>query len=411
MLNRISKGVRDTIENIEELDQRDKYYAMLFLENLNIKTMYEEKENEKFHGFINKSTDYFREVRGGKDEKAFVEILAKNNLIEINHVYSKERFSKSYKSKIVDHGGWVTVKAENYMSKTELRHHKARVEKRIKKYKDISWHRNNIIKYLELCLIKLEKLYITKDIIVEFKDKKDLEQKLLELDLMKYSRSNQVLIRKTLEILDIENSYIIQGKYSNRHFHALSNAPKCLRACLKSKLVDRPLVVEIDVSNSQPTILMILIKAKKLQVEQQLFELTEQGKFYESLGKLWGFKEGDITDNSEVRHKVKRIIYGTVLFAEDRNNWYFKKVKKFYPKFSESIEKLDKDRTLARELQRLEVDIMIPTVKKHKAVGIHDSVILTCTSGALEVEIVKSEIEEKFKKRGVKVTLKTTYFD
>lgn len=273
------------------------------------------------------------------------------------------------------------------------------------------WHRNNIIKYLELDLNKVRKLYNDLEISIKFETKKELEEELEKIDVKKYSKRKEILIRKTLEILDVENSYIIQGKNSNRHFHVLSNAPKSLRMCLKSKIADRPLVCEIDVSNSQPTILMILIKAKKMQVEQELFELTEQGKFYESLGKLWGFKEEDITDNSEVRHKVKRIIYGTVMFAEDRDNWHFKKVKKFYPKFAESIEKLDKDRTLARDLQRLEVDIMIPTVKKHKAVGIHDSVILMCASGDLEVEIVKSEIIEKFKKRGVKVTLKTTYFD
>lgn len=410
MINRISKGVRETIENITELDNRDKYYAMLFLESLNRRNIFELKRDENFHGYINKSTDYFREFRGGRDEKAFIEILAKNNLIEINNTYSREKFAKSYKSKIESCGGWVTVKAENYMTKYELRHHQTRVKKRYEKYKCIMWHRNNIAKYLELDLFKVKTLYIKKGIIIEFENKKELEKELEKLDLKKYSKSDQVLIIKTLDILDIENTYITQGKNSKRHFHALSNAPKCLRMCLKSKLVDKPLLVEVDIKNSQPLILLALINANKISVEQELLEFTEQGKFYETLGAIWGFDKEEVTNNKEIRDKVKKLVYGTVLFAECRKNKFFYTLKKVYPLLASAIEKLDKERTLARDLQRLEVDIMIPTVKKYKAVGIHDSIILTCASGSLEVEIVKTEITEKFKKLGVNVALETTYF-
>lgn len=411
VIKRISRSIRDTIENIEEIQGKDKYYAMLFLEDLNIRTTFEKKNNEHFHGYINRHRDYFREIRGSRDEKAFLQILAKNNLIKINERYSKDRFSKSYKSEIGSFGGWTTIKAKDYLNNYELRHHKERVKKRENKYKSILWHKKNIEKLVELDIKKLKLLFLEIGIDIEFNNKTELIKSLEKLETIDFDNSTKVLIRKTFDLLEIENTSIVKGDNSNRHYHALSNAPKKLRNCLKSKLVDKPFLVEIDVKNSQPTILMALIKANKMKLEQEILELTEQGKFYEVLGMAWGFDEAEITNNKKVRDKVKKLVYGTVLFAESRNNKYFKELKKFYPYFASAIEKLDEGRTLARDLQRLEVKIMIPIVKKYGGVGIHDSIILSCTSGALEVEIVKNEIIAKFKKLGVNVTLSIEIFE
>lgn len=405
---RTSKGVLRTIFNIEELSPKDKYYAVVFVTQLINISNKEFKEDEKWHGYINRARQYFRNLRGGINEAKFLEILERNKIIKINHSYEIGKFSKSFKVLINHADTYCTLKAEMVMNRQELINHIKRIRKRDERLDaDLAKHKQNIIDIIDLNLEKVKDLYHRRGIELMALDKEQLEKELESVKVDELDRPMQVLIYKTLELLDVESSKISKGKNSNRHYHILSNASRELRECLMSKLEDKKHLAELDVKNSQPLLLLALIKAKKIKIEESVSKLTQEGKYYEMLAAIFGLDYKRVAEDKKYRTDFKRVVYRDILFAKYRHNKNFMKLKKACPLYAEAIIQLDKDGLLNRQLQQLEAKIMLPLTLKHGGIGIHDSVMLACTQNLAELEVLRKDIIDIFKEYDLEVILES----
>lgn len=402
---RTSLEVIRQINNIRELSEKDKYYAMVFITSLISISNREYKKDEYWHGYISRASKYFRNLRGGTDEATFLEILEQNKLIKINHCYSMDNFSKSFKV-LINHGGsYTTVKAEDYLNEKQLTNHIKRIRRREEKDLELEQHKQNIIDIIDFNLNAIKELYKRRGIQLLSNDKKDLEKELESLNIDNYNRKMQVLIYQTLELIDIEQCRITKGKNSNRHYHALSNMCKDLRDCLESKLKGKKHLVEVDIKNSQPLLLLALIKAKNIEIEEQILKLTQEGYYYEMLASILGMDYKMVANDREYRSEFKNVVFRDILFSKNRNNANFKALKKSAPLYAQAIIDLDKDNLLNRDLQQLEAQIMLPLTVKNRGVGIHDSVILACAEDLAEIYILKEQIVKEFKKFDLDVIL------
>lgn len=402
---RTSLEVIRQINNIRELNEKDKYYAMVFITSLISISNREYKKDEYWHGYITRARQYFRNLRGGIDEATFLDILENNKIIKINHCYSIDNFSKSFKVLVTHGGSYTTVKAEDYLNEKQLTNHIKRIRKREEKDLALEQHKQNIIDIIDFNLNAVKELYKRRGIQLLSNDKKDLEKELESLNIDNYNRKMQVLIYQTLELIDIEQCRITKGKNSNRHYHALSNMCRELRECLKSKLESKKHLAEIDVKNSQPLLLLALIKARNIKIEEAVLKLTQQGYYYEMLAVIFNMDSDRVRNDKEYRSEFKSIVFRDILFSKNRNNGNFKALKKSAPLYAQAIIDLDKDNLLNRDLQRLEAQIMLPLTVKNRGVGIHDSVMLACAEDLAEIYILREQIIKEFKKFDLDVIL------
>lgn len=403
---RTSLEVIRQVSSIAEFSDRDKYFAILFVSSLIRISNAEYKENKYWHGYINRAVKYFRNLRGGRDEKIFLEILEKYKIIKINHCYNVTNFSKSFKV-LINHGGnYITIKAENYLNEKQLTNYIKRLRKKEELQDlELQQHKQNIIDIIDYSLNAIKDLYKKRGIELLSKDKKDLEKELESLNIDSYNRAMQVLIYQTLELIDIVQCKISKGKNSNRHYHPISNMCKELRACFISKLEDKEHLAEVDVKNSQPLLLLALIKAKNIKIEESVLKLTQEGFYYEMLASIFNLDSDRVREDRKYRSEFKRIVFRDILFSKNRNNKNFRALKKSAPKYAQAIIDLDKDNLLNRDLQQLEAQIMLPLTVKNRGVGIHDSVILACTKDLAEIYILKEQIIKEFKKFDLDVIL------
>jgi hypothetical protein len=165
-------------------------------------------------------------------------------------------------------------------------------------------------------------------------------------------------------------------------------------------------LVNIDVKNSQPVILSILLKAhfktNLTEDTQRYIKLCEQGKLYEFLAEKFGL---DIQDE-EARSAFKKSLFKTIFYgrnqaAEKYQEWAcfrseFPTVAAFITAYKA------KDYTaLSIALQRLESEIMIEGVlgkiaQEHKpadffALTIHDSITTTSDNAAYVERLMRQE--------------------
>lgn len=306
------------------------------------------------------------------------------------------------------------VYATEFVSTEDFKAIDARINKYYnQEYKELGckWHQKNIAKMFKPNS-KLISKYFKEAYGLELPDTEEaLEIALMQLEISNLVLSDKAIDKlifdrvKVLEILNLKEGKIVVGAKSGRHYHVLSNASKALRSCVLSTDEEKPFVMEIDLKNSQPTLLACLMERHKLPIEKQLREAILAGQFYEVVGTVLGYKKDDITNNHQIRTNVKQSVYRDIFFCQNNairlNSRFFKQIKEKYPLFCESVIKLSacKDVTLASKLQNLEAELMLPLVKKYKSAGIHDAILfLSPSKDAKEVKSVINAIKRVFKK-------------
>lgn len=169
--------------------------------------------------------------------------------------------------------------------------------------------------------------------------------------------------------------------------------------CLK---IEDDETFEIDIKNSQPLFLNLIIKEEKHNIdpnELNLFKcLTTSGVFYDYLIEHSGLKEKKI---------IKECIY-KVFFGKNANSKCDKFFKKFFPTIHSFIKefkfKNKNYKILAHKLQYLESNLIFNKIVKEiyeqhnqiKLITIHDSIVSAKKYRPIIEEIFYRKLEEEF---------------
>jgi hypothetical protein len=140
--------------------------------------------------------------------------------------------------------------------------------------------------------------------------------------------------------------FIKMGQKVNRIYHTFSNISRVARAYLT--LNKKPIKFQtIDIKNSQPLLLIPMLKAKGLEVDANYVTDCENGMFYERF-----IKAGRTRDEAKVE------IYRGVLFNFNEKRAGNAEFKEIYPQTWESIKKLSaEEQSVAAMLQNTEAEL------------------------------------------------------
>lgn len=411
----VNNIVRDRVLELDNLNNNEKYLAMILLNKISYSYLFQNKDREEQEKeFVSKSIKSITKNIIGKEETTYkiINTLTMSGLVERGTSYQVGEHSKGFKPNFSIGNRLCTLKAEDYLTVEQLRRLNGRIEK--SRDWEIEWHRENILKNVELDRIRVISLCVDifsfnalfpKWVLVEHWSLEDLKIALMGLDLKEDDR--KIMLRsKILELIDLEKTTIKKGIKGGRHYHCLSNAPSELRKCMVSKDPKKPYLWQIDIKNSQPFFLLALLLKKGYEVEESVKADIIGGTFYETIGKLFGYRSGEVLNDKDIRKEVKTIVFRDIFFCTSNTirlaSSKYQSIKKRFPKFCNAIEDItekNKERTLASLLQEIESKEVLPVVKKHKGFGIHDSILVVATSNVEEIQEISLELEMKLLKK------------
>ena len=197
----------------------------------------------------------------------------------------------------------------------------------------------------------------------------------------------------------VDKEFAVSNRDKNgRIYHNLTNCPKEIRNCLS---INNEKLIEVDVCNAHPLLLLTLIKSYKntpipFQYHnevQKYKELVESGKLY-SLFEDWGF-----TRESSKHQFISNVLYGKTLHGS-KLKVMFNKEFPFVAGFIDDIKKDDYCR-LANELMKLESKIVVDTVAIElmnsfpnvPVITVHDSIMTTSRNAGLVERLIKKAFE------------------
>ncbi len=200
-----------------------------------------------------------------------------------------------------------------------------------------------------------------------------------------------------------DEKFICVDSKSNRLHCNLTNLSTPLRQFLS---LDGNKIWNVDISNSQPTFLGLLMR-KRANVNQEevdkYLEVCKVGNFYEYIAEVGGL-DLDLTDYY-TRKKFKQSIFSGVLFDRNRKDLskWEKTFQSVFPSIFKEIREVKKKdyNAMAIMLQKEESSFIFSTVKvidtvlKHKAplLTIHDSIC----SNEDNIYMVQQIMEDCFK--------------
>lgn len=411
----VNNIVRDRVLDIDNLSDNEKYLAMILLNKISYSYLFQNKDKEEQEKeFVSKSIKSITKNIIGKEETTYkiINALTMSGLIERGNSYQVGEYSKGFKPNFSIGHRLCTLKAEDYLTKEQLR----RLQERVQKAKDweIEWHRENILKNVELDRIKTIltcidffniPILFDKSVIIDVWGWSELKMALMNLDLLGQDR-NIMYRSKILELIEMEKTDIKKGLKGGRHYHCLSNAPSEIKKLMVSKDPNKPFLWQIDIKNSQPFFLLALLLKAGYEIEESLKADVIGGTFYETIGALLGYSSWQVTGDKETRKVVKEIVFRDIFFCTSNvvrlSSPKYQMIKKRFPLFCSAIENIttkNKDRTLASLLQEIESKEVLPVVKKHKGFGIHDSILVVATSNVEEIQEIALELEMKLLKK------------
>jgi hypothetical protein len=211
----------------------------------------------------------------------------------------------------------------------------------------------------------------------------DIDKADMLLDNMDISSSEYISIKLSIDRIKNRDYFFNTDLKTGRVFHNYSNMKRELRSCLT---IGNKTLVEVDIANSQPYFLAMLLKGDSLDIKLYK-ELCISGKIYDYLMVL--FKRD--------REYIKKQFL-TLLFC--KNHWDFKLKSSFiehFPNVYKFIEqqKFDDNSQLAIMLQKAEADIMIGVISARllsndiKFITVHDSVMVSSDDIDNTVKIMK----------------------
>lgn len=232
-------------------------------------------------------------------------------------------------------------------------------------------------------------------------------------------RDDKRYVRHLLPIDRIKDGdwFLYPDKYGRVHSN-VTNLKSSLRRRLK---VNNAKLVEIDISNSQPLMLSLLLLSSSIQTPtpttlpltsaflqmyrntlpvdvQGYIDFCEGGGLYEALAAYL-----NLPDTRRARNKVKRGVIKRVLYCRNRRqvNRYSDAFGELFPTVLDTIKAYKRDdyRHLPRLLQSIEADLVIHRVctrlmTDHPAVPVltvHDSLLTTEDSEALVTSVLLDE--------------------
>lgn len=211
------------------------------------------------------------------------------------------------------------------------------------------------------------------------------------------------------EMINIENFDFTFDKHGRFHTNytrlRTEIRQKALRVSYNNKLED---VVEIDIKNSQPMFLLLLLRDNLtdgvLKIKDFLDYKKEcyTGDIYKRLIKMYSFCYPNKTLN---RKEAKKIFY-KYLFGPVKNNDVRKMFKMMFPSIDKWLTLYKKEKgykTVSHALQRLESDLIyndiikeIKSIKNVPIITIHDSLIVPKSEKDLVEEVFYKHVNKIF---------------
>ena len=204
---------------------------------------------------------------------------------------------------------------------------------------------------------------------------------------------------RSIEMIQNQDWMFNWDPKTGRVFNNLTSLPRLLRPYLR--LDNKPLV-EIDVGNCQPFLLLGLYDGDEPEKEQYK-SIVERGKFYEDLQK--GL---DAPFNTMARKQFKQEVFRHIFFGriKTKPNVVYDEFARKYPVLSHKMEDLKRPdhRQCALYLQREEANIVISGVigkiarmpAPFPALTIHDSILTTGEYITRAMDLFKGEFCSNF---------------
>ncbi len=195
------------------------------------------------------------------------------------------------------------------------------------------------------------------------------------------STMNSLRARLNIIFRTTRYRFIKMGQNSGRIYHSFSNLGRPSRKCFKNIHF-----YDIDVVNSQPSILAAFLKKENLSIDDNYIEDVENTVFYERFYDLFGYLN---LPEIELRIVVKKNIYSGILFDFKKEKKYKEdfikhnpckyevrrrpeivntRFKELYPKTWETLKLINKEKkkngSLAVKLQQVEASFFNVTIPK-----------------------------------------------
>jgi hypothetical protein len=320
--------------------------------------------------FIPVHSDKLRQVLTTKLAKKIIDTLVELKIVEVDKRYMPKEKTKSYRLAAQYHNSdfkKVACQSELFNRKLET------------------------LKNKELDVLSMVHKQILQNMYCYRLDVQAAEQ---ILDSLECSPDACISAKVCIEKIIEKDFFFTTDKKSGRIFHNFCNLKRELRSCLRDEN-NLPLV-DIDISNSQPFFLAVLLKECSFDSAdiQDFQQLCKDGQFYDYLANKFG-----LTRNY-VKNQMWNLLFG-------KNIWQFKLKKVFtadFPTVYSAIEELNRENNsdFAVLLQKLEAEIMIDTVapilldKGIKFITVHDSFLVSQKDVDTVYEIMQNCFQTKY---------------
>jgi hypothetical protein len=348
--------------------------------------------------FVPVNKELLRKLISKQETEIIIDNLVKLDILETDNIYIIGKKSRCYKINDKSTLKWkLEEMKDNKLAEKLTLKHEARIESVIghgEGYRIVNYW----FKLLEMDVDKSKK-YISN----HFRGDKDkYDSAFCSINLFKHE----------MKFISVDNT-------SNRLHCNLTNLDSKLRQFLT---IDGEKLAQVDISNSQPLFLGMVMKNKAMVETAELsgyLGLVCSGKFYEYLADKMPGKPLDLKDDV-VRKKFKKSIFSGVLFDENRVKLskYELLFQKEFPTIFTEIRKTKAKNynAMAIMLQKMESQFIFDAVAvidreigKGKAplLTIHDSIVSTSEYIDIVQQIMEHLFQEEF---GLLPSLKATKF-
>ncbi|MCX6141872.1 MAG: hypothetical protein NTZ35_01495 [Ignavibacteriales bacterium] len=210
------------------------------------------------------------------------------------------------------------------------------------------------------------------------------------LDQMNGNTRQFLTVRLAIDKIQKQDFFFSTDRKTGRIFHNYCNLKKEFRQCILD--ADGLTMVDIDICNSQPFFLALMLKESLVESDNVLkyIALTVDGQLYDHIGEKYSME----------RTYVKKLVF-TLFFCRNNQKAKLKEIfQEEFPDVNSFIEEVKGNdyKNLSIQLQKLEASMMIDTIgqrlleKGITFITIHDSFMVS----AKDVEITLHVMKEAF---------------
>lgn len=223
-----------------------------------------------------------------------------------------------------------------------------------------------------------------------------------ERSVKKWSAKKGIHLRFAFDHFNERPAQISVGQNSGRIFHKAARLSKRLRCHL---LCQGATMADVDISNSQPLLLLLLLRdrAADYAIDPNELEILLRhacaGSFYDEMERISSKAYDD-------REALKKAVYKGLMFGRTRAKFtrIFKDLKATYPSLAAALERLHarKEASLASELQRQEADLvynhiapsLMESLPGVPFLTIHDAFLIPLEHAERTAQIIKKAFKK-----------------